>query len=804
MNCVLKFKVLSAILISVLWCSLNAEEQFQNFTFQDFRTKIDSLMDTTISYKPETALKYAFKMLEKARKEDNRKEEINAYVYIARAYQHVGEFLIAIEYAIMALQDIEDRIDEYDYDFLRNVGNLYTTLNNVPRAMEYYELALSKLPEDNYVERAKIYRILGRLYKQEKEFDTSINLFNKALHYYDKVNSEDDKAILMIEFSTVYMDLEQFETVNSLNFKALNIIESGPPSYKKSRAYNNLGWSYYKLGDFEASLKYNEKALEVRQMINQKSGIASSLRNIGILYYNWEKYKKAEKYLLEAENIIKTAVAIGDKKLLSRTYENLYSLYKKIDKPNLALSYLEKHLNQEEVINSIRDNDEILQMQLINEVNMLKNKNKIQKLENRRKYLIIVILVLFAAVVTLLIIIYYTKYLKKLKLSEKLQNSVKSITKQSEQNEAQLKKEIESRHKVQAALTDFEARFTTLIESIHDGVLLVKDNKIVMCNQTFSDIISIDSLEIAGADLYQTLDFVSQDEIDNIMKNSLNAHFETEVKTHSGKIITLEISSTLLEEDEICLYLTVVRDITEKKRIQGDKNRISNLESLGALAGGIAHDFNNLLSIIMGNISFAKMIKDETQIHNLLKNSEDAVKRASNLANRLLTFSKGGTPKKQKVMLHKLLTDTCSLIFGELSIKCNIDYDPDVFDLYADEEQISQVFQNLLVNAKEAVGIDGNVNILVENEPGYNNGDVIKDCLKITIEDNGKGISKSILPKVFDPYFTTKEVSSEKGTGLGLSIVHSVISKHDGVIEIVSEEDRGTKVTVHLPTGKQQ
>ncbi len=797
-----KIKALLIIIISVLWCLINAEDPFDNFTFQDFRTKIDSLMDTTVSYQPGTAVTYSFKMLEKARNERNRKEEINSYVYIARAYQHVGEFRIAIEYAIMALEDIEDEIGNYDYSFLKNVGNLYITLSNIPRALEYYTLALQKLSEDDYLEHAEIYRILGRLYKQNEEYDKSINHFNKALHNYDLAKAENEKAVVMIEFSTVYMDMEQYETVNTLNFKALNTLESDPPSYKKSRAFNNLGWSYYKLGDFDSALKYNLKALEVRQILSLKSGIASSLRNLGVLYYNWEKYKLAEKYLHEAEEIVKTAVVIGDKKLLSRTYNNLYALYKKTDRPDIALAYLEKHLDQENIINSIRDNDEILQMQLVNEVNMLKNKNEIHKLQIRKNILIIVVLVLFATIVSLLIIIYYTKYLRKLKLSEELQKSVENISEQSEHNKEQLEKEIQSKFKVQTALTENETRFTTLIESIHDGVLLVKDKRIVMCNQTFSNILSKDHIEIAGTALRETLDFVSSDEIDDIIENSLNSHYETDIKVPSGKVITLEITSTLLEENDISLYLVVVRDITEKKRIQSDRNRISNLESLGALAGGIAHDFNNLLSIIMGNISFAKMIQDEDQINNLLKNSEDAVRRASNLANRLLTFSKGGTPKKKKVMLHKLLTDTCSLILGESSVKCNINYDPDVFDLYADEEQISQVFQNLLVNAKEAVDINGEVDILVENEPGYDTGAGIKDCLKITIKDNGKGISKSILPKVFDPYFTTKEVSSEKGTGLGLSIVHSVINKHGGIIDIKSEESKGTKVSVHIPTGK--
>ena len=309
----LKKYIFLLILLSTFTYSMYAEVIFENLTFKEFRTMIDSLMDTTVSYKPETALKYSFKLLDKARKEENRKEEINAYVYIARAYQHVGEFLIAIEYAILALQDIEDEIEEYDYDFLRNVGNLYTTLSNIPKALDYYTLSLEKLPEESYLERAAIYRIIGRLYRQEREFDKSINYFNKALHYYDRMKAENEKAVLMIEFSTVYMDLEQYETVNSLNFKALNIIESGPPSYKKSRAYNNLGWAYYKLGDYESSLKYNQKSLEVRQLLNQNSAIASSLRNIGVLYFNWEKYKLAEKYLLEAEELVNTAVAIGDK-----------------------------------------------------------------------------------------------------------------------------------------------------------------------------------------------------------------------------------------------------------------------------------------------------------------------------------------------------------------------------------------------------------------------------------------------------------------------------------------------------------
>ena len=245
--------------------------------------------------------------------------------------------------------------------------------------------------------------------------------------------------------------------------------------------------------------------------------------------------------------------------------------------------------------------------------------------------------------------------------------------------------------------------------------------------------------------------------------------------------------------------LTIVQDITETVRMREELAKTQKLESLGLLAGGLAHDFNNVLTGVLGNLSFARMLVGEN--HNAaqcLIECEKAAVRASELTRQLLTFSRGGAPTRKVVDTRRLIDEAVSFALRGSNVKAVLDLPPDLHFLNADEGQISQVFANLLINAKQAMPSGGTVTIRAANETVDGRGNVALasgSYVRIDVADTGPGIAPDVRTKIFDPYFTTKP----GGTGLGLSSVYSIVRRHAGCVEVESEIGVGTMFSLRLP-----
>ena len=246
--------------------------------------------------------------------------------------------------------------------------------------------------------------------------------------------------------------------------------------------------------------------------------------------------------------------------------------------------------------------------------------------------------------------------------------------------------------------------------------------------------------------------------------------------------------------------IATLEDITELKQHEKEQQKIEKLESLGVLAGGIAHDFNNILTGIMGNISFLQVLIDrEHQAHKPLAEAEKAARRAAELAQQLLTFARGGTPNKKVVNLQRLVRDAVSLMLRGSNVRAVITMADALHSIQADEGQISQVLNNLIINASQAMPGGGTVTITAANEfLAENNsfGLAAGTYINLQLSDEGCGISPENLAKIFDPYFSTKPT----GTGLGLATTYSIIARHNGHIRVHSTIGRGTTFTICLPS----
>lgn len=248
-------------------------------------------------------------------------------------------------------------------------------------------------------------------------------------------------------------------------------------------------------------------------------------------------------------------------------------------------------------------------------------------------------------------------------------------------------------------------------------------------------------------------------------------------------------------------------DITERKLMEEELLKGQRLESIGVLAGGIAHDFNNILTGVITNLELAKDClleqgKVDEDIIQSLNYADSAAMRAVDLTRQLLTFSKGGAPVMETVSVAELLVETASFVLRGSNVRRRCFISDDLWNAEIDENQISQVINNLVINAQQSMPDGGTVTIRAENIhidkgslPPLNTGKYIK----ITIKDRGCGISEENLLKIFDPYFTTKS----KGTGLGLATSYTIVKRHKGHIIVESEVGVGTSFIIYLPASEE-
>jgi PAS domain S-box-containing protein len=250
-----------------------------------------------------------------------------------------------------------------------------------------------------------------------------------------------------------------------------------------------------------------------------------------------------------------------------------------------------------------------------------------------------------------------------------------------------------------------------------------------------------------------------------------------------------------------CIHIS--HDITDRKRAERELLKSRNLESIGTLAGGMAHDFNNILTALVGNIEMLKLhLVNNEKALPFLDGAMEAAFKIKDLANRLLTFAEGGAPYTQPIAIDRLLEETAQLSLSGSNVGYELELAERLTPLIVDEVQIKSALQNIIQNAREAMPGGGRLLLKARNvtlAPGSVPLMAPGNYVRIEICDQGCGIRADHLDKIFDPYFTTKQMGSQKGMGLGLAISHSIIRKHRGHIAVGSTEGQGSRVTIHLP-----
>ncbi len=243
----------------------------------------------------------------------------------------------------------------------------------------------------------------------------------------------------------------------------------------------------------------------------------------------------------------------------------------------------------------------------------------------------------------------------------------------------------------------------------------------------------------------------------------------------------------------------IMIDLTERRQLEEQRIRTEKLESVGLLAGGIAHDFNNILMAMLGSISMVKRsLEDRPEHHEMLTEAEHAGYRARELTQQLLTFSRGGAPVLRPAYIPQIIRETARFSLMGSKVSCRFSIADNLWSAEVDTGQISQVINNLVLNAVQAMPEGGEVKIRAGNVEitSRSHLPLRKGCyIKIVVEDTGCGIPEENLSRIFDPYFTTKE----NGSGLGLATSYSIITRHGGCITVQSTRGHGSIFAIYLP-----
>jgi PAS domain S-box-containing protein len=376
-------------------------------------------------------------------------------------------------------------------------------------------------------------------------------------------------------------------------------------------------------------------------------------------------------------------------------------------------------------------------------------------------------------------------------------------------------RDISDRKRLEQALMAEKDHLVTTLQSVAEGIVTTdREGRITFLNplaeqitewkthealhRPFQEIFRLTS-DNKNNDAEPTLQFSSS----TLVLSEQDASQQLLTKYGRQRKITLREGPIRDHSGHLVGTVMVFRDITDQTRQQEEQQRISKLNSLGVLAGGLAHDFNNILTTILGNVFVAKLrMASSDPLTQNLEQAEHACLRAKELTQQLLTFAKGGAPIKTSIAIGDLLRKSTIFALSGSSISCHFDIPGDLWALDADPGQIRQVFQNITLNARQAMPHGGHLSVKVENVELHDHSAIPSSSLipgnfvRVSFEDQGNGIESRQLPNIFDPYYTTKPGAS----GLGLATAHSIIQQHHGHISVTSKVGVGTTFTVYIPS----
>ncbi|WP_165849273.1 CHASE4 domain-containing protein [Candidatus Cryosericum septentrionale] len=352
-------------------------------------------------------------------------------------------------------------------------------------------------------------------------------------------------------------------------------------------------------------------------------------------------------------------------------------------------------------------------------------------------------------------------------------------------------------------------RLHDYFDHAHDLIFALDTHgKVTLVNRSVCSVLGYDEKDLLGRSI---LDVVSPDSRESAVRAA--AAIESgdtvsttiiDVLTRDGDRRTLDVSGQRLwDNEQLTGTFYIARDITERLRMEHELLRNQSLESLGMLAAGIAHDFNNVLTVVKGNISLAdSSLEEPTESQHYLEVARIAADRAQALAGQLLTFSRGGAPVKENIDVESIIQEVARFTLSGSNVALQVSVDGVLAAVEGDRNQLFQMLQNIILNARDAMPSGGALNIALRSQTVSEEHPIgfaaPGDCVVIQITDTGPGIAPEDMKLLFDPFFTTKP----SGHGVGLATARSIARRHGGDLLIESAAGKGTTVQLCMPVAR--
>ncbi len=336
-------------------------------------------------------------------------------------------------------------------------------------------------------------------------------------------------------------------------------------------------------------------------------------------------------------------------------------------------------------------------------------------------------------------------------------------------------------------------KFALAVSQSPVGIILAdKDGQIQYINKAYEDITGYSLQEMLG----------KKDEIFYNIQN-IKKMYEEEfllTKKDGSKVWVKTLVTPIKSENgEIKNWLAIVKDITTEKLLEEKKDLLSRIEILALTAGGLAHDFNNLLAAQLGYLEMALIKKENWEKY--IKKARELCLKGRDFTSKLLAITKGTPQKREKISIPVVVKEAIEICLKGTSCEVIMNFSPDLACIIGDRHQILQVFQNLFLNASEAMQGKGKIKIEAETVKIDKKNDLAPgEYVYIKVEDEGPGIPPELREKIFHPFFSTKE----RGTGLGLATVYSVIKNHGGLIKVKEGNKGGALFEIYLPAKKKK
>lgn len=361
--------------------------------------------------------------------------------------------------------------------------------------------------------------------------------------------------------------------------------------------------------------------------------------------------------------------------------------------------------------------------------------------------------------------------------------------------------DVTERKRAEHLLRQSEERYRRLIAVSPYAILVNRGDRIIFANdqaiKLFGAVKADEILEKSPMDLFHA-DYhdIVRERIHELLEGQGQVPMlEEKIVTLEGRAVDVEVSAARFVDEEGPAILIMLRDISERKRLQDQLRKTERVAELGTLASGMAHEIGTPMNVILGRAEYLMDRVTEEPIKRGLRTIIMQVERITRVMNQLLSFARRKAPQRVPLDLKKVVEDGMEM-FQERLARNQIRVETELVDpcplVLADADQMSQVLLNLIMNALHAMEDGGTLRIGLAHE---------KNMVKLTVTDTGHGIPGDVVKKIYDPFFTTKEFG--KGTGLGLTVVKGIIDEHQGSIAVESEEGKGTAFTVLLPIHQQ-